>query len=321
LPAPRPIPQSVLQVSDPFLRQRAIDIHRAASRLYDLIDRLRDWFQELRAERTANPTKAIQLRTANPATAIRLSWAIGDCVLALANFGVFRSADEAWKWFPETPSGELARKGFTKEEVDTIEAELKIKVLGRYKHDIPNWYDDDSYILTSIVKLSNLSSLQGRLEALWRAVELSPSLAADPPVIAERPLGDLLPPGIAAPSGPTEGDRPPDAAGSGGEPGERRVPELSADLLNETLKLLKRCGTQAKVVRYLWVRKADGMEALISLIAKDEFGISDARYENRKRSVRRQLERTRDNMERKGCPLRLIISANSVQLTAVAAVE
>jgi hypothetical protein len=199
LPAARPIPATILEVSDPNLRQRAIDVYRSASLLRDLIDRQRRWFHQLKADRSTDPGPAI-----------RLGWEIGACVRALASFGIFPSASEASLLFPESPSGELASKGLTEEQVDQIETELRTKVPEKYKHDIPNWWDDDTYILSSIVKLANLHSLQGYLEGLCRMVELAPSVALDPPVIIVKPLAGPPSPRKAVPPDGTTTSAPAD---------------------------------------------------------------------------------------------------------------
>jgi hypothetical protein len=60
-PKPRPIPQSILDVADPILRQRAIDLSRNASLLFRLIDRQRAWFHELKANGNVDPALAIRL--------------------------------------------------------------------------------------------------------------------------------------------------------------------------------------------------------------------------------------------------------------------
>ena len=91
--------------------------------------------------------------------------------------------------------------------------------------------------------------------------------------------------------------------------------EVQAGPFAETIRRLKRCTRQAELVRYLWDRTE--REAELRLVAKDVFGVSDARFHARKRSVRKQLERTRDSLEAKDCPLRLVISANSVSLRVV----
>ncbi len=91
--------------------------------------------------------------------------------------------------------------------------------------------------------------------------------------------------------------------------------EVQAGPFAETIRRLKRCTRQAELVRYLWDRIE--REAELRLVAKHVFGVSDARFHARKRSVRKQLERTRDSLEAKDCPLRLVISANSVSLRVV----
>jgi hypothetical protein len=89
----------------------------------------------------------------------------------------------------------------------------------------------------------------------------------------------------------------------------------------ETIRRLKGCGVQEKIVRYLWEREGDGREAAIRAIARDIYRVSDARYESQKRMVRKQLDRTRDSLDAKQCPLRLVISANSVQLVPAASTK
>src|SRR6516165_5256923 len=79
IPEPRPIPQSILDVGDPILRQRATDLFRNASRLFRLIDRQRAWFYDLKANGNADPALAIQL-----------GWWIQACVGALVGLGFFR---------------------------------------------------------------------------------------------------------------------------------------------------------------------------------------------------------------------------------------
>ena len=100
-----------------------------------------------------------------------------------------------------------------------------------------------------------------------------------------------------------------------GPPGLNHA-EKESEALANTLKLLKGCGRQSEIVRYLWDRTR--REAPIATLAKDLYNIKDASLRRRLRSVRKQLERTRDNLEDERCPLRLIIAANSVQLVAAA---
>jgi hypothetical protein len=85
-----------------------------------------------------------------------------------------------------------------------------------------------------------------------------------------------------------------------------------ADPLGETIRLLKGCGKQAKIVRYLWT--CVGREALIETIAKDLYNARDAMLRRVVPTVRRQVERNRDSLDAKKAPLRLIISANGAQL-------
>ena len=70
-PSPSPTPFTIREVSDPVVRQRAIDLYRNASHLHRLISRQRSWFLELK-----------QNGTADLPLAIRLNWAIEASVRA-----------------------------------------------------------------------------------------------------------------------------------------------------------------------------------------------------------------------------------------------
>src|SRR5262249_39613344 len=136
-PEPRPTPQSILEVADPILRQRAIDLFRNASLLFRLIDRQRAWFHELKANGNADP-----------GLAIRLGWEIRACVGALVGLDFLTGPiDRILTLFPDPPSGERARKGFTEKEVQTIERELGIRVPPGDREDKRNWYEDQNYIM------------------------------------------------------------------------------------------------------------------------------------------------------------------------------
>jgi hypothetical protein len=78
---------------------------------------------------------------------------------------------------------------------------------------------------------------------------------------------------------------------------------------------LKRSARKAELIRYLWDRPE--REAELRQVAIDVFKVREASLHNRMKSVRRQVERTRDHLEREECPLRLDISANSVRLIVV----
>jgi hypothetical protein len=187
VPEPRPIPQSILDVNDPILRQRASDLFRNASRLFHLIDRQETWFHELKANGNADPTLAI-----------RLGWEITACVRALVGLGVFNGpADQILALFPEPPSGVLAQRGFTEGEVQEIEQDLEIRVSAYYRKDRPNWFEDQDYIRRGVVKLAALSEFQGSLDLICRQLEAAPSLASDPEALGlsllvdEGPLSQL----------------------------------------------------------------------------------------------------------------------------------
>jgi hypothetical protein len=170
--------------------------------------------------------------------------------------------------------------------------------------------------------------MQGCLEGLCRTVELSPSVAVDPPVITMGPSDYPLPPGTSgrmpleaadatdreiAGAGPhgEECVESQDAAGSNREHPPAQT-EKTVDPFWETIHLVKGCGKQVKIVEYLW--KLSERKAPIDTIAKDVYRVRDAELLRAVPNVRRQLERTRDNLDSKEAPLRLIIAANWVHL-------
>jgi hypothetical protein len=104
--------------------------------------------------------------------------------------------------------------------------------------------------------------------------------------------------------------RPPEGEPAG--PANPLQPEKAADPIGETIRLLKRCSKQARILRYLC--NCTGREALIETIAKDLYNARDATLYDALPTVRRQVERTRDSLDAKKAPLRLIISASCVQL-------
>ena len=82
----------------------------------------------------------------------------------------------------------------------------------------------------------------------------------------------------------------------------------------ETIRRLKRCPSQAKLVRYLWERRHEGV-ATLDQVATEVFGVRVANLHAGIKDVRRQVDRTRDNLDKRDCPLRLVVAANTVQLT------
>ena len=86
--------------------------------------------------------------------------------------------------------------------------------------------------------------------------------------------------------------------------------------LAETISKLKGCRLQVEIVRYLGARQHDGFTPL-DQVAIDVFKVGQARLRSKEKTVRRQLERTRDNLVQKDCPLRLDISGNTVRLNPV----
>jgi hypothetical protein len=124
-----------------------------------------------------------------------MGWEITACVGALIGLGFLAGpADRILALFPESPSGQLACKGLTEAEAQTIERELGVRVRPSYREDRPNWYEDRNYIMSGIMKLSALSEFQGSLDLLCRLIEASPSLAIDPATLSyylsesEKPL-------------------------------------------------------------------------------------------------------------------------------------
>jgi len=82
--------------------------------------------------------------------------------------------------------------------------------------------------------------------------------------------------------------------------------------LSETIGKLKGSPRKAELVRYLWDRSE--REAELKLVAIDIYKARESSLHNRMKTVRRQVERTRVYLEGNGCPLRLVVSANSVLL-------
>jgi hypothetical protein len=137
--------------------------------------------------------------------------------------------------------------------------------------------------------------------------------------IPAEPVADL---GRQAPPSPTASPAyaRPAAARSADESGIVVQPATVADgqideparLLADTFRCLKRCRVQAEIVRYLWGRP--DREAPLDMIASDVYRVRPASLNQRDKTVRKAVERTRDNLEKQDSPLRLIITANSVQL-------
>lgn len=82
--------------------------------------------------------------------------------------------------------------------------------------------------------------------------------------------------------------------------------------LLETVRKLGRATRQVEIIRFLW--KREGREADLKTITEQVFKVRPAREFYGYRTARRQLERTRDNLEALGCSLRLSVSRSSVQL-------
>jgi hypothetical protein len=88
-------------------------------------------------------------------------------------------------------------------------------------------------------------------------------------------------------------------------------PEAAANApITETIAHLKGTTRQPEILRYLWERPSRHAE--LSEIATDVY-----RYQQATLNVRRQCERIRENLEARGCPLRLRIVANAVFLDVV----
>ena len=142
-----------------------------------------------------------------------------------------------------------------------------------------------------------------------------PAGTTNPPTAASTPrLGPQAPPDTEA-TGPTPpvGNQPSKARGAAADPEGATEP---SDPLAETISKLKGCRRQVEIVRYLGVRQHDGFIPL-EQVAIEVFKVTEARLRSCEKNVRRQVERTRVNLVKKACPLRLDISGNTVRLIPV----
>ncbi len=152
--------------------------------------------------------------------------------------------------------------------------------------------------------------------ARWVASQADqPAGTTNPPTAASTPrLGPQAPPDTEA-AGPTPpvGNQPSKAPGAAADPEGATEP---SDPLAETISKLKGCGRQVEIVRYLGGRLHDGFIPL-EQVAIEVFKVREASLRSCEKTVRRQVERTRDNLVKKACPLRLDISANTLRLIPV----
>ena len=114
----------------------------------------------------------------------------------------------------------------------------------------------------------------------------------------------LLKPETAGPIATPRGDQKPAAAPAAGT-------DTRVDPIELTTQMLGKAVAQIKLVHFL--RARDGEQASLTDIDKNLFGRQTAR-KNNLRTVSRLAEKTRRNLDDKGCPLRLHISGNVVRL-------
>jgi hypothetical protein len=101
------------------------------------------------------------------------------------------------------------------------------------------------------------------------------------------------------------------AFAAGFEEGRQAASGKTADAIEQTAVMLGKADRQIAVVRYLAGR--DNRQATLKDIDKDVYKRLSGKPSNI-RNVRRQAEKTRDNLADKRCPLRLDISQNTVRL-------
>jgi hypothetical protein len=155
--------------------------------------------------------------------------------------------------------------------------------------------------LGSLVQRSNwyVKELEDMLDDLERALAILSEALAD--VASESEVTSIVPLVAGEKSGRLEGEHYP-------------APSISSSPFVGTLERLKRCTRQIEIVRYL--RDRPEHEAELKQIAIDVFRVREAHLGSRMKSVRKQIERTRENLDSEGCPLRLVINANSVRLVS-----
>jgi hypothetical protein len=96
------------------------------------------------------------------------------------------------------------------------------------------------------------------------------------------------------------------------QPGERNTtPEAPADPVEATVKTLGKAVRQIELVKFLASR--ENRSAELTTVAKDFYKRQRSDKQTLK-IVRRQAERARENLGRKGCPLQIHISGNVVRL-------
>jgi hypothetical protein len=271
-----------------------------------------------------------------------LGQAIRGCVEALSSLGIVPSATEVLALFPEPPSGQLAEKGFTEEEI----RDSGVQVSSYFRSDRINWFDDRSYIYSSIEKLGNLYQLQGLLDVLCRQIELCPSVAADPPDITKslfreprkdlesrgftasnsasgtdsaRSPSDPLPPANAAllpegdlatgPASPPEESRKAEesAAGPDGSPRENhQTAPLGTDgetPLEITLDLLKGTSKAKTLVRFLSEQSTG--KATLKAVTRRLYSKGHEPTTKQQAKAKQQIRRTAKALDELKAPLRI----------------
>ncbi len=148
LPAPQPIPPSIEAIADPVLRQRAIDAWNCASTLRQLIDCWRTWAVEL-----------YFTGDADPALGIRLLEESRTCVYALCRHNINSPPFE-----DNIPKQILPRFP-------------DISPLLYAKHSIDDYQRGGGYPAETLLKVNDLTQLQGKLWMFMLELAKSPSMA------------------------------------------------------------------------------------------------------------------------------------------------
>jgi hypothetical protein len=115
-----------------------------------------------------------------------------------------------------------------------------------------------------------------------------------------------------APSPEAENEIPEAASTSTPPRRENQAPTPPQDSVNTTVILLGKAARQIDLVQFLAPR--ENRSAELRTVAKEVFKRRFPEDKKTIRSVRRQVERTRDNLADNDCPLRLRISGNAVRL-------
>jgi hypothetical protein len=198
-----PVPDPIVCIPDPSLRQRATDAWLCAMRLYKIIDVWRDWFRQL--ETTGD---------ADPGAAGRLDEAANVCIKTLfklsADIPTFRGRE------PKDILAGLPR--------DPVYAYLP-------DSDSNRWQENKDFFRIERAKVNRLSGsfpkLQGELWEFMNALVIGPSAAfLNPGRDAERPRAAATPPEAEQGEG----------VGADGEPNEEELTDRQRLILETMLE-------------------------------------------------------------------------------------